>query len=95
MLSIGKHEYRAEIRHPEECDRLGFPLRISLGKAGDGDGGFREYAPHNIAFAREISGKVMCSCCGRQLKREYLSKESWRFCPRCGAEIGGRIGGDD
>lgn len=94
-MTSGKPEYRAEIRHPEECDKFGFPLRISLGKTGDGDGGFREYAPHNIAFAHEFNGKVMCSCCGRQLRREYLHKESWRFCPRCGAEIVGRIGGDD
>lgn len=44
--------------------------------------------PHELAPIRETkSGGVYCSCCGRQLRREYLVSPLWRFCPRCGAEV--------
>lgn len=50
--------------------------------------GVHEHVPHELAPIRETkSGGVYCSCCGRQLRREYLVSPSWRFCPRCGAEV--------
>ena len=50
--------------------------------------GVHEHVPHELAPIRETkSGGVYCSCCGRQLKREYTYSPSWRFCPKCGAEV--------
>ena len=50
--------------------------------------GVHEHVPHELAPIRETkTGGVYCSCCGRQLRREYLVSPSWRFCPRCGAEV--------
>lgn len=50
--------------------------------------GVHEHVPHELAPIRETkSGGVYCSCCGRQLRREYLVSPLWRFCPRCGAEV--------
>lgn len=50
--------------------------------------GVHEHVPHELAPIRETkSGGVYCSCCGRQLRREYLVSPSWRFCPRCGTEV--------
>lgn len=50
--------------------------------------GVHEHVPHELAPIRETkSGGVYCSCCGRQLRREYLVSPSWRFCPKCGAEV--------
>ena len=50
--------------------------------------GVHEHVPHELAPLRKTaSGRVYCSCCGRELKRDYMYSPSWRFCPRCGAEV--------
>lgn len=69
-------------------DVLGFPSRIELEDTSRPYEGLREYSPRNLALLNETeSGGVYCSCCGRQLKREYMFSPSWRFCPKCGAEV--------
>lgn len=40
-----------------------------------------------VLLRKAESGKVYCSRCGRELKRDYMYSLSWNFCPRCGAEI--------
>lgn len=48
-----------------------------------------------IALLQETQGgQIRCSCCGRQLKRNYISgwKRGWRYCIGCGARIMGREG---
>ena len=45
-----------------------------------------KYKPEEMALLNEVGGKVMCSCCSRQLKRVYLTNPNWRYCPKCGAE---------
>jgi hypothetical protein len=83
--------YKVEIPDSVDLDSLGYPTEIRVGKVGS-HVGFRDYRPRDIAFLNEVSGKLMCSCCGRQLKRDYLVSRRWRFCPTCGAEIMGRLG---
>jgi hypothetical protein len=41
--------------------------------------------------AKKDGGQLRCSCCGRQLKRDYISgwKRGWRYCIGCGARIMG------
>lgn len=74
----------------ESCGRLAGALvgtsdKNPLSRQHDG---VHEHVPHELAPIRETkSGGVYCSCCGRQLRREYLVSPSWRFCPRCGAEV--------
>ena len=47
-----------------------------------------KHVPHELAPLRKTaSGRVYCSCCGRELKRDYMYSPSWRFCPKCGAEV--------
>lgn len=69
-------------------DSLGFPSRLILTDISRPHDGRREYAPKNRAMLRVTeSGRVYCTCCGRELKRAYLANPSLRFCPRCGAEV--------
>ena len=83
--------YKVEIPENTSLDIFGYPTEIHVSRIGS-HVGFRDYRPRNIALLNEVSGKVMCSCCGRQLKRNYLVSRRWRFCPTCGAEIMGRSG---
>lgn len=65
--------------------RVGTSDKNPLSRQHDG---VHEHVPHELAPIRETkSGGVYCSCCGRQLRREYLVSPSWRFCPKCGAEV--------
>lgn len=78
-----------DINEKAENDTLGYPTYITVGKVGSYVG-FRKHVPHNICFLNKARGKIMCSCCGRQLSHMYLASRRWRFCPRCGAEVMGR-----
>lgn len=74
----------------DELDKLGYPSKIQVKK--DGGDSVREYRPSNIALLQETQGgQIRCSCCGRQLKRDYISgwKKGWRYCIGCGARIMG------
>lgn len=65
--------------------RVGTSDKNPLSRTHDG---VHERVTHKLAPLRKTeSGSVYCSCCGRQLKREYMFSPSWRFCPRCGAEV--------
>ena len=80
--------FMVHIPQPGEHDALGFPQSLTLKDVSRPHEGRREYVPRNIALLSESkSGRVYCSCCGRELKRDYLYSPSWRFCPRCGAEV--------
>lgn len=69
-------------------DAFGYPSRVTLEDTSRPHDGGREYVPRNLALLSESeSGRVYCSCCGRQLRREYKSSPSWLFCPKCGAEV--------
>ena len=77
----------------DELDKLGYPSKIHVKK--DGGESVREYRPANIAMLQETQGgHIRCSCCGRQLKRNYISgwKRGWRYCIGCGAKIMGMEG---
>lgn len=76
------------IPQPDDMDALGFPSSVTLEDTSRPHEGRRVYVPRNLALLSESeSGRVYCSCCGRELKREYKFSPSWRFCPRCGAEV--------
>lgn len=69
-------------------DAFEYPSCIKLKNVLSPHDGWREYVHRNLALLSESeSGRVYCSCCGRELKREYKFSPSWRFCPRCGAEV--------
>lgn len=69
-------------------DAFGYPSCIKLKSVLSPHNGWHEYVPRNLALLSESeSGRVYCSCCGRELKRKYKFSPSWRFCPRCGAEV--------
>jgi hypothetical protein len=74
----------------DELDELGYPSKISVRKVGNDS--VRDYRPANVALLQETQGgQIRCSCCGRQLKRKYISgwKRGWRYCIGCGARIMG------
>ena len=71
--------------YDDERDSFGRPRKIVLTEIGTDKRW--AYAPHDMALLNEAGGKVMCSCCSRQLKRKYLNNPNWRYCPKCGAEI--------
>ena len=48
---------------------------------------WEELEPVHATIEETEGGKVRCSACKRQLKREYLYHADWRYCPRCGAEL--------
>jgi hypothetical protein len=76
------------IQQSDDTDALGFPSSVELEDISRPHEGMREYVPRNLALLVESeSGRVYCSCCGRELKRKYKFSPSWRFCPRCGAEV--------
>ncbi len=86
--------FRVVVKNDCEVDALGYPMTIGVYKVGGCAGGstaFRDYSPHNIAFVVDDGDRFVCSCCGRRLRREYLTSSRWRYCPRCGAEITGRL----
>lgn len=69
-------------------DAFGYPSRIKIKDALLPHIGWHEYVTRKVALLRKAeSGKVYCSRCGRELKRDYMFSSSWNFCPRCGAEI--------
>ena len=69
-------------------DAFGYPSRIKLKDVLSPHIGWHEYVTRKVALLRKTeSGSVYCSCCGRKLRREYMYSPSWRFCPRCGAEM--------
>ena len=71
-----------------ELDQLGYPSKVCVVR---NDGlGVREYRPYDKALLRETyGGQIRCSCCGRQLKRDYITgwNKGWRYCIGCGARI--------
>ena len=74
----------------DELDKLGYPSKIQVKK--DGGDSVREYRPANVALIQKTEGgQLRCSCCGRQLKQDYISgwKKGWRYCIGCGARIMG------
>ena len=80
--------FLVHIEQSDGTDALGFPSRVTLEDTSRPHEGRRGYVPDNLALLSESeSGRVYCSCCGRELKREYKFSPSWRFCPRCGAEV--------
>lgn|GEM_PF-3751619 len=69
-------------------DAFGYPSRIKLKDVLSPHIGWHEYVTRKVALLRKTeSGSVYCSRCGRQLRREYIYSPSWRFCPKCGAEV--------
>ena len=83
-------DFTVTYMNTDELDELGYPTKISVKK--DGSELVREYRPANIALLQEThGGQIRCSCCGRQLKRDYISgwKRGWRYCIGCGARIMG------
>lgn len=69
-------------------DAFEYPSCIKLKSVLSPHNGWHEYVTRKVALLRKTeSGSVYCSRCGRQLKREYKFSPSWRFCPRCGAEV--------
>lgn len=79
----------------DELDPLGYPKRIDVEKVPKECRARRSYRPDDIALLQQTEGgQIRCSCCGRQLKREYISNWSkpnrgWKFCNGCGARIVG------